>query len=122
MNKDDERAREPGDGVLPGPALGGDTVRDTTAGHPPGHSGGTGVNEGGVPTPEVQLIADEQRLAREFARWGGRFHEVPDERFDQIGQELHVPLPIAAIARGIIEQGYYAHLNPITVPTSLTRL
>jgi hypothetical protein len=98
---------------------------DIHSGHGPGHPSGqgdrTGGEEGGVQTPEVQLSAEEQRRALVFAKWRNKFYDVQDERFDQVVHDLQVPLSIRAIARGLIEAGFCAHLNPITVRTRLTK-
>ncbi len=131
IDADNGRAREPGDGVLPGSGLGADIHRDGLAdssgqssgqssGHPSGQVRTEEVEEG-VQNTEVRVNPYEEWLASVFARWREKFHDVPDDRFNRVVEDLRVPLSISSIARSLIEEGYGAHLSPITVRTRLTK-
>ena len=79
----------------------------------------TGAEEG--PAPERELSAENQALALVFERWRSKFHDVPDDRFDQVVQSLRNRESIHSIARRLIEEGYCAHMHPTTVRTTLTK-
>lgn len=115
VNEDDERMREPGEGILP------ETSGGPGAAPPAAPPGGTGVERVGEPAPDPELSVENRRMLDELARWRRRFHDVPDDRFDQIVQTLRNRESIHSIARGIIEQGYCAHLHPTTVRMNLTK-
>ncbi|MGD0266607.1 MAG: hypothetical protein ABSD47_16880 [Candidatus Methylomirabilota bacterium] len=59
-------------------------------------------------------------MSRVFAQWRRKF-DVPDPRFDQLVQDLRVPLPISAIARSLVQEGHLAHMHPTTIRIYLTR-
>jgi hypothetical protein len=64
---------------------------------------------------------EEITRARVFARWRSRFHDVSDEKFARVVEALQVPEQISAIARGLVQEGFCAHLNPESVRLYLTR-
>ncbi len=118
IDADNGRAREPGDGVLPGTGLGEEAHGQA---HSQAHPIGSPQNEPPEGVGEPEPTIEEQRLAHLFSKWRGRFSDVPDSRFDQVVQDLRVPLSIKSIARGLVEAGYCAHLSPDTVRMNLQK-
>ena len=84
--------------------------------------GGGGVStpvEGGAPpdlTPQEERNASLLRLLR------GRLHDLPEARFTQVLDDLRAQRSVRSIARGLIEQGFCAHLKPKTVERYVTLL
>src|SRR5512139_249246 len=78
---------------------------------PPGNGGDTqrDVIEPEIITPEEQRQLDVLRMYR------SRMHDVTDERFEQVIEDLRERKSIRSIARGLIEEGYCPHLRPATV-------
>jgi len=117
IDADNGRAVEPGEGVLPRPGSGevrGEVPPEVLPiGSPP--------NDTPELVGELVLNDDEQRNADLFSRWRKRFHDIPDERFNRVVEALRVPESIGSITRGLVQEGYCAHLNPESIRLYLAK-
>jgi hypothetical protein len=50
----------------------------------------------------------------------GRLHDLTEARFTQVLADLRAQQSVRSIARGLIEQGYCAHLKPKTIERYVT--
>ena len=82
----------------------------STGGDVPGTAGGPAAPSVGA-----------QGLVLSAARFRRRFGDVPDARWAVVVAALQVPESLSSIARGLVEEGYAAHLHPTTIRIYLMR-
>ncbi len=118
VNDDDQRAVEPGDGVLS--SAGAAQVESAVPAQVPAQSPSAGGGEEAAPEAELEVNVGQQTNRIVFERFRSLFHDVPDDRFQAIVQSLRAAESINGTTRKLIEEGFCAHLHPTTVRMHLT--
>ena len=83
-----------------------------------GGGGGSTPVEGGAPP---DLSPREERNVSFLQQLRGRLHDLTEDRFTQVLDALRAQQSVRSIARGLVEEGFRAYLNPTTVRMHLTR-